>query len=292
MPATRTHPPRPCVRLSAFLALLVLTGSASAGGRLLATGGITDLEGSAGGGITPWALIAGLETDDQVGGSGSCTQVAPQDFRLDSCGLAIGIDDRVEFSADQLRFNLGDTVPGQTIRLDVIGAKVRLFGDALLDQNRWWPQLALGVQWKHNEDFNLVPKELGAAHANGADVYLAATKIWLDGPFDHTWVGDVTLRASEANQIGLLGFGGNLGGYHLLAEGSLAAFLTDHLMVGAEYRQKPNNLSAFREDDWQDLFLAYFPVKNLSITAAFANLGNIANKSGQRGYYISLQGAW
>jgi hypothetical protein len=291
MPFSRTHPSRP-LRLCALLALLALADNASAGGRLLATGGITDLEGSAGGGITPWALIAGLETDDQIGGSASCTQVAPQDFRLDSCGLAIGIHDRVEFSADQMRFDLGDAVPGQTIRLDVIGAKIRLFGDALLDQSHWWPQLALGIQWKHNADFNLVPRALGAAHANGTDVYLAATKIWLDGPFDHTWVGDVTLRASESNQIGLLGFGGDRGGYQLLAEGSLGAFLTDHLVVGAEYRQKPNNLSSFREDDWQDLFLAYFPVKNLSITAAFANLGNIANKSGQRGYYISLQGAW
>lgn len=275
-----------------LVGLLLVTATAQAGGRLLATGGILEIEGSAGGGITPWALIAGLGTNDQVGGSVGCTQVAPQDFRLDSCGVAVGIDDRVEFSADQLRLNLGDAVPGQSIRLDVIGAKVRLFGDAVLDQNRWWPQLAVGVQWKQNEDFNLVPRALGARHARGIDVYLSATKIWLDGPFDHTWLADITLRDSEANQIGLLGFGGDRGGYHVLAEGSVGVFLTDHVVLGGEYRQKPNNLSAFREDDWQDVFLAYFPIKNLSITAAFANLGNIADKSGQRGYYVSLDGDW
>lgn len=286
--ASRRHRAR-AVTLAFLLAAIC---NAWAGGRLRATGGITEIEGSAGGGITPWALIAGLETNDQIGGSASCTQVAPQDFRLDSCGLAVGIHDRFELSADQLRFDLGRTVPGQTIRLDVIGAKMRLFGDALIEQNDWWPQVALGVQWKHNADFSLVPKALGAVHANGVDVYLSATKIWLDGPFDHTWLADVTLRESEANQIGLLGFGGDLGGYHLLGEGSLGAFLTDRTVLGVEYRQKPNNLSAFREQDWQDIFLAWFPLENLSVTAAFANLGNIADKAGQRGYYLSLQGSW
>lgn len=96
----------------------------------------------------------------------------------------------------------------------------------------------------------------------------------------------------EANQIGLLGFGGDLGSYHLLAEGSAGVFVTDQVILGAEFRQKPSNLSAFREDDFGDVFLAYFPVKYLAITAAFADLGNIADKPGQRGYYISLQGSW
>ena len=272
--------------------LLAAMRPAAAGDRLLATGGITEIEGSAGGGITPWALIAGLGTADQVGGSASCTRVSTQDFRLDTCGLAVGIDNQLELSADRVRFNLGSTVPGQSIRLDVFGAKLRLFGDAVFDQDRWWPQVAVGVQWKHNEDFALVPKALGASHENGADFYVAATKAWLDGPLDHTWVADVTLRASEANQLGILGFGGGRGGYHLLAEGSLGVFVLDQLITGVEYRQKPSNLSAFREDDFEGVFVACFPVKYLAVTAAFANLGNIANKPGQRGWYLSLQGSW
>ncbi len=264
----------------------------TAGDRLLATGGITEIEGSAGGGITPWALIDGLETEDQIGGSISCTRVEPQDFRLDSCGFALGIRNRLELSADRIRFDLGDTVPGQSIRLDVFGAKVQLFGDAVFDQDRWWPQLAVGVQWKRNEDFDLVPKALGATHADGADFYVAATKVWLDGPLGHSWLADATLRASEANQLGILGFGGDRGAYHLLAEGSVGIFVTDQLIAGAEYRQKPSNLSAYREDDFRDLFIAYFPVKYLAVTAAFADLGNIANEPGERGYYLSLQGSW
>lgn len=271
--------------------LLAAAACASAGDRLLATGGITEVEGSAGGGITPWALIAGLGTEDEVGGSAACTQVKPQDFRLDSCGLAVGIRNRLEVSADSLHFDLGSTVPGQSIRMTVLGAKVRLFGDAVFGQG-WLPQVSAGVQWKHNEDFALVPKALGARHADGADFYLAATKVWLDGPLDHTWLVDLTLRASEANQLGLLGFGGDLGRYHLLAEGSVGAFVTDHVILGAEYRQKPSNLSAFREDDFKDVFVSFLPLKYLAVTAAFADLGNIADKPGQRGYYLSIQGSW
>jgi hypothetical protein len=262
---------------------------ADAGDRLLATGGIMEIEGSGGGGLTPWALISGLGTDAQVGASGYCTRVSPDDFTLESCGVALGIANRVELSVARQHFDLGTTVPGNTISQTIVGAKVRLFGDAIIDQDRWWPQIAVGAQWKHNSDFDIVPKLLGAKHADGVDVYIAATKAWLAGPLGLSWLTDLTLRGTEANQMGLLGFGGDLGGYHLMAEGSLGAFLTDNLVLGGEYRQKPNNLSVFREQDFKDAFLAWFPVKYVSITGAWAFLGNIADKPSQQGPYISLQ---
>jgi hypothetical protein len=248
-----------------------------------------EIEGSAGGGLTPWALIAGLGTDQEVGASAFCTRVRPQDFRLDSCGAAAGIDDRVELSFAKQSFNLGATVPGQNIDQSIVGAKVRLFGDAVIDQDRWWPQVAVGVQWKHNDDFDLVPRALGAKYAQGADFYLAATKLWLAGPLGRSWIADLTLRETEANQFGILGFGGDRGGYHLMTEGSLGAFLLDDLLLGAEYRQKPDNLSAFREASAGDVFLAFFPWKYLSVTAGYVSLGNIANRPDQRALYLSLQ---
>jgi len=272
------------------LAVLILSATATpAGDRLLATGGAMEIEGSAGGGLTPWALIAGLGTDQEVGASAFCTRVRPQDFRLDSCGAAAGIDDRVELSFAKQSFNLGATVPGQNIDQSIVGAKVRLFGDAVIDQDRWWPQVAVGVQWKHNDDFDLVPRALGAKYAQGADFYLAATKLWLAGPLGRSWIADLTLRETEANQFGILGFGGDRGGYHLMTEGSLGAFLLDDLLLGAEYRQKPDNLSAFREASAGDVFLAFFPWKYLSVTAGYVSLGNIANRPDQRALYLSLQ---
>jgi hypothetical protein len=274
------------------LLLLSVTAASLAGDRLLATGGVMNLEGSAGGGLTPWAFIAGLGTDREVGVSAYCTQVEPQDFRLDSCGVAAGFFDRVELSAARQTFNLGATAPGQNIDQTIIGGKVRLFGDAVLDQGGLLPQVALGIQWKHNSEFDLIPQALGARHANGTDVYLAATKVWLAGPFGRSWLADITLRESNANQLGILGFGGPDGNYHLLAEGSLGVFLSDNLILGGEYRQKPNNLSVFREDDFKDIFLAIVPVKYVSLTVGYADLGNIANRPHQGGSYVSLQGSW
>ncbi len=268
------------------------TPMAQAGDRLLATGGVMEVEGSAGGGLTPWALIAGLGTDTQIGGSGYCTRVNPQDFALESCGVAAGIANRVELSVARQRFDLGTTVPGNTISQTIVGAKLRLLGDAVIDQDRWWPQIALGLQWKHNSDFDLVPKLLGAKHADGLDYYLAATKVWLSGPLGLSWLADLTLRETEANQMGLLGFGGDLGGYRLMAEGSLGVFLADNLVLGGEYRQKPNDLSVFREQDYKDAFVAWFPAKYVSVTGGWAFLGNIADKPSQQGSYVSLQLSW
>ncbi|HTP38705.1 MAG TPA: DUF3034 family protein [Steroidobacteraceae bacterium] len=270
----------------------LLATQAQAGDRLLATGGVMDVEGSAGGGLTPWALIAGLGTNQQVGATGFCTRVVPQDFSLTSCGVAVGLMNRVELSVAHQDFSLGDTVPGHHIEVNVVGAKLRLYGDAVTDQGSWIPQLALGAQFKHNLDFDFIPQALGAKSADGTDLYLAATRIWLAGPFGHTWLANLTLRSTRANQLGILGFGGDQGGTRLEFEGSAASFLTDHLVLGAEYRQKPDNLSVFREDDYKDVFLAWIPFKYVALTVAYADLGNIANHDSQHGLYASLQANW
>ncbi len=273
----------------------VLAGTSSAphaGDRLLATGGLTQIEGSGGGGLVPWALITGLETEDQIGASAFCTDVAPRDFTLESCGLAAAVHNRLELSLARQHLSLGDTAPGDTLSQTIVGAKLRILGDAIIDQDSYWPQLSLGVQYKHNSNYAPIPRLLGAAHADGTDVYAAATKVWLAGPFGRTWVADVTLRGTEANQLGLLGFGGDRGGYHLVPEGSLGVFLTDNIAFGAEERHKHNDLSSFRENDFRDLFLAWWPTKHFAATLAYADLGNIANKPSQSGAYASIQTSW
>jgi hypothetical protein len=278
-----------------LLALLcaVAPGARSASERLLATGGVTQIEGSGGGGLTPWALISGLETNSQVGASADCTYVRPQYFSLTSCGVAVGIEDRVELSFARQIFDLDDVAPGKQIRQDTLGAKVRLFGDAVYDQDSGWPQVAAGLQFKQNHDFDFIPRLIGARSDDGVDFYLAATKVFLAGPLSRTWLVDATLRASRANQFGILGFGGDRSDrYSYLGEGSVAVFLTDWLVAGTEYRQKPDKLSAFREQNAYDAFLAWFPVKYVSLTAAYVNLGNIATHPGEDGLYLALQGSF
>jgi len=262
-----------------------------AGDRLLATGGVMQIEGAGGGGLTPWALISGYGTDKQIGSSAFYTEAKTNgDFEISSGGVSVGLYNRLEISLSQQKLGLSDTVPGESIRMDTLGVKVRLFGDAIYDQDTWLPQVAIGAQIKHNEDFDNVPKALGAKHQTGVDLYLAATKLYLGAAFGRNLLLNGTLQATKANQFGFLGFGGdNHDHYQIQPAASVAVMLTDQLLLGTEYRYKPDNLSVFKEQNAHDVFLAWFPVKNISLTAAYLDLGNIANKANQSGWYLSGQ---
>lgn len=278
----------PCLVLLAGL-LPVTSQAAGPGDRLYATGGVTQIEGAAGGGLTPWAVIAGYGTRDQIGVTAFFTRADPTDFDLQATGVAVGMYDRVEISYARQELGLGNTVPGQTIAMDTVGLKVRVIGDAVYDQDRWLPQIAVGAQYKHNLDM-AVPTLLGAKDGSGVDWYVAATKVWLGGFFGRNLLLNGTLRATRANQLGLLGFGGDRNDdYRYMPEVSVAVLLTDRLAIGAEYRVKPDNLGAFPEDDFKDLFLAWFPCKRVSFTAAYVQLGQVADKRDQDAIYFSAQ---
>ncbi len=268
---------------------LTATSSAFAGERLLATGGVSQIEGTAGGGLVPWAVIAGYGTRDQVGVTAFHTNIAIDDFALKSSGVAVGVHDRIELSLTRQLFSLGTTLPGQSIRQDVIGVKIKLAGDAVIDQDGWMPQIAFGLQHKRNRDM-AIPTALGARHATGTDYYLSATKLYLAGLAGRNVLLNATLRATKANQLGLLGFGGDKRDrYQFELETSVAVFLSDSLAIGAEYRFKPDNLSVFREDNYADIFAAWFVNKNVSLTIAYAWLGQLADKKKQDGIYLSMQ---
>lgn len=280
-----------CRHLAISIVLVAQVGVAhAAGGRILATGGVTQIEGAGGGGIAPWALIAGYGTRNEAGGNGFATYVDTGDFNLKSYGGAVGLYDRLELSFARHDLDVSGTIPNTSIKQDVIGAKLKLFGDAVFDQDRWWPQVALGVQVKHNLDFDFVPKLIGAQDASGVDVYLAATKVYLGLLAGRNVIVNAVVRATRANQFGLLGFGGDRhDGYQPEFEGSAGVFITDALVVGAELRTRPDNLRAFEENDIYDFFVAYVPTKHVAVTAAYANLGRIADHEGQGAFYISGQ---
>lgn len=265
-------------------------------GKLLATGGVSSVEGAAGGGITPWALIAGYGTRDSYGANVHYTELSTQDFRLDTWGAAVGIMDRVELSVARQQFK-SDAGPlnGLRIAQDIVGVKIKLFGDAVYDQDSWLPQVAVGAEHKSNQGLNGLINApvtaLGAKDTSGTDYYLSATKIFLD----QSVLANLTLRDTKANQMGLLGFGGDLNDSNRLrAEGSLAYLINKNWVLGAEYRDKPHNLSVDKETAYYDAFVAWFPTKNYSITLAYANLGSIVapvtgNNGNQTGAYLSLQ---
>jgi Protein of unknown function (DUF3034) len=260
-------------------------------GKLLATGGVNQLEGAGGGGLVPWALITGYGTRDSFGGNVHYTVVRVPNFLLQSEGVAVGIADRLEISFAHETFDTGSF--GGTLGIgkgfvfaeDVVGAKVRLFGDAVYTQDNWLPQVAAGMMYKTVDRRNLV-LALGARDSQGVDFYLAATKLVLA----ESVLLDATVRMTRANQLGLLGFGGDRNnGYQPEFEGSIAYLVNRHVAIGAEYRTKPNNLSFAQENNWYDAFVAVFINKYVSATAAFVSLGRIATSPPQNGVYFSLQ---
>jgi len=282
--------------LCSLFALLALAGPAAAEdlrplGKLLLTGGVTSVEGAGGGGLASWATITGYATRDGVGGNVHATGIALPDYQFRAYGASAGLFDRVEVSYTRQDFDTQGAGAklglgrGFTFHQDVVGVKVRVAGDAVYDQDRWLPQIAVGAQYK-NVDKAGVIGFLGGQDDDGIDYYVAATRVLLD----QSLVLSGTVRATKANQTGLLGFGGPGGkdDYTLQFEGSAGMLLSKRLLVGAEYRAKPNNLG-LKESDWIDLFAAYAVNKHLSVTAAYVDLGTIATFKGQRGLYLSLQ---
>ena len=302
--------------VSATLALAATVAHADTG-KLLLTGGVSTIAGSAGGGLTPWAVIGSNATEGEVGFSGYATRAATQDYGLNGYGVAVGLHDRVELSLARQDFDASPAIalngiapfgvtPGQHIQMDIVGIKVKVAGDAVLNADSWMPQIAVGLEHKR-----VRPGSLGSVldflgtQTSGTDVYVSATKLLLA----QSLLVNGTLRSTNANQNGLLGFGAAAPGKNrrsLQPEFSVAYLINKNLAVGAEVRFKPNNLqalgaaaglgAALREDDWKDIFIAWAPSKNLSLTLAYVDLGHIVpgitNHRRQTGYYLSAQVAF
>lgn len=264
------------------------------GSRILATGGVTQVEGSAGSGIVPWAVLPGYGQEGEWGGEIFATHVNTSDYDLSVVGASVAANNRVEVSIatqilgiDAIAQPLG--LPDNELKQTIAGVKLRLFGDVIYTK---LPQVSVGMQYKKNLDFD-VPAIAGALDDDGLDFYISATKLWLSGINGYPLLFNATVRSTKANQLGLLGFGGDLNNRtELMFEGSLAVLLRRNLVLGMDYRQKPNNLSFAKEDDWMDYFIAWFPNKHVSITGAWAELGDIASKTDQNGFYISLEGTF
>jgi hypothetical protein len=304
--------------LAIAASLHLASGSARADtGKLLLTGGVSTIEGAAGGGLTPWAVIGSNATDGQMGVSAYLTRATTQDYALTGYGVAAGLYNRFEVSLARQDFDASPATAlngiaafgvtaGQHIKMDVLGLKARVAGDAVLDSDSLVPQIAVGLQYKSVDPGSIasVLQFLGTA-THGTDFYVSATKLFLAQGV----LVNGTLRSTNANQNGLLGFGSGAPGRNSRSwqpEFSLALLLNKNLAVGAEYRFKPNNLEALgaasgladalREDDWKDIFIAWAPNKNASMTLAWVDLGRvipgITGGRRQTGVYLSGQFAF
>jgi hypothetical protein len=288
-------------------------------GKLLLTGGVSSVDGAAGGGLTPWAVIGSNATDGEIGGQRPhLAPLSTQDYgltayrrgpRLQGTGSSCRSRSRTSMPRQPSHSTASPpfgVTPGQHIKMDVLGVKFKVAGDAVLDSDTLMPQIAVGLEHKRASPGSIqsVYNFLGVQNS-GTDLYVSATKLFLAQGI----LVNGTLRATKANQNGLLGFGSAAGGrnsYSLQPEFSVAYLLRKDLAIGVEYRFKPNNLEslgraaglgdALREDDWKDIFIAWAPNKHLSLTLAYVDLGRvvpgITGNRKQRGAYLSAQVAF
>ncbi len=260
--------------------------------KLLLTNAVSAIDGASGGGISNWATIAGRAETRGAGVQAHATAVLLPDYRWHSFGAAVGIANRVELSYARQNFDTQDVGTalgigqGYMLNQDVFGVKVRLLGDVVYG-NPIVPQIAIGAQYKRSLD-GAIAAAVGAADDDGVDFTLSATKLVLA----HSLLVNGTARLTKANQNGLLGFGSAAdNSYSLQFEGALAYQFSRRFVVGTEVRTKPDNLG-LGEDDWFDVFAAYAPTDNVTLTAAYADLGSIATFEDQRGAFLQAQVAF
>ena len=292
--------------LIATCAALACAGAQADTGKLLLTGGVSSIDGTAGGGLTPWAVIGSNATDEEIGGSAFFTKAGTKDYGLNIIGAAVGFKDRYELSIAKQDFDTRNTgtllgFPGLHLKQTILGAKARVAGDAILDSDTLMPQIAVGLEYKTLASTSLdgTLNFLGASRS-GTDFYISATKLFLG----QSLLLNGTLRATKANQNGLLGYGSTGGnGYSLQPEFSIGYLLSKNVVVGAEYRTMRDKLqlttaagNGLRSESWKDLYIAWAPSKNFSLTLAYVDLGVIVPATTasrkQTGYYLSGQVAF
>lgn len=318
------HLPVLCLKiLVSVLAMMLTTNAIASDSRLIMSGGITSFEGTAGGGITPWALIGGYASEDEIDFTVNAQSLDVGRYRLTTAGALLSVYDRVEISVQRQSLDVSSAVlsdafslltagavtsaPGTDIEQDIVGIKVRLFGDAIFGDYQSLPQVSLGVQHKKNRDMDTslaifdgsvplpgigVPSVLGAQNDSGTDIYVSASKIFLGVVGGSHLLTNFTLRATKANAFGLLGFETSADDdYELEYEGSLALIPSASWVVGTEFRTQSDRFGALaREKTVWDVFVAWFPSKHFSVTLAYVDIGTLPFESSASGAYLSLTG--
>ncbi len=238
---------------------------------------ITNIDGQAGGGLVPWALLSS-------GPTVAITHLGTQNLGVDSVAINTSFANRVEVSYARNLLDVTGSALGNASNhavVDNIGVKVKLndMGDAM-------PQFAIGAVNKRASGSlinNVIATPGSGINTSATDVYGAVSKIVKIG--GKTVLLNGVLRASKANQLGFLGFGGGntagaKTGYTVKPELSAEMFAAENVVFGAEYRAQPINgapgNTVLTQDAAYDVHIVYVANKNFTLTAAYANLGRVA----------------
>jgi hypothetical protein len=125
------------------ICVIFIPNSYAESSRIIATGGASEIEGSAGGGIVPWAVINGYGSSGEWAATAMATKVAVDDFTLNVVGASVSYDNQFELSIAKQTFSL-DSLGGE-LGQDILGIKYKLAGELLYSS---MPQISAGMQYK------------------------------------------------------------------------------------------------------------------------------------------------
>jgi hypothetical protein len=250
-------------------------GTLAAMGLALGTAGLAQAQNATSGSRATWSLI-----DNGTPAPGRPWSLGVWSRELGAMSRsAPGMWNRFELTASGPNSpqGLGDSVTGLGAS-SVLGLQMHVAGDGAAGSDAWTPKITMGLQQK---SFYPAPYSTPAGpmlHPPGSrttatDLYLSASKLF---PAQGLLL-NATLRASR-NPYGLA----VQGGYSLRPELSVAFLLSNNISMGAEYRFRAANVDplargplgeSLRDDDGRDLYIAWAPYKNLSLTLAYVGEG-------------------
>jgi hypothetical protein len=175
----------------------------------------------------------------------------------------------------------------QSVALYNFNARLQVLKENEFEQ-KWLPALTAGAHLKYNNTCSSLNSQLGGALSGsgitgntGVDFTLYASKLltFLPRPV----LVELGGRATRGVELGLVGFTDD---YSFLFEGNVGVFLTDRLILAAEYRQQPNEYSPIAvggqdlvgaSGDWWTIDVAYIVSKNLTLAAGYGHFGQVLN---------------
>ena len=168
------------------------------------------------------------------------------------------------------------------------GARLALVNEGDYGQS-WLPAVTAGVHYKYNATINEFNNELGGAlnkvvgvkDYQGVDYTLTATKMFKD-VLPRPFFVSGTVRNTDSVDTGWLGFTNER---RTVFEGNVGVFVRPDFVLAAECREMPNDIKLKQlppgvlgvPSDWWTLAAAYVIDRHWTVSAAYANLGNVLN---------------
>ena len=295
--------------VAAVIAFLQLSGRVKAAPPLP----FHTIEGVGGGAITPMAYLVNPEPAFEGALLGkpavAFSYVNMGRKNLDAFTITETLGGRIEFGYAANRLGLG-TLPSEirdatTVDIERSDLWLHHFNLRLLaiKENTCLGGLAMpavtgGVHFKVNDGIRDMDQRLSGALSgiglerdSGVDFTLTATRTIPPEILGRPLILTAGMRASQAAQLGFLGFGDE---YHVTFEGNVAFLPCDWLVLAYEFRQKSDPYGQIAgligdEDNWHGFDAAVILSERATLCAGYGIFGTACNTEANGVWWLQLK---